>query len=63
MQVNFTVKEQKIMAEVKPQILSLDDIIRQQELARYGRVVSAAKPKAPAIEGCLMPASERRTSN
>jgi hypothetical protein len=63
MQTNFIVREQNIMAEAKPQILSLDDIIRQQELAKYGRVVSVTKPKAPVIEGCLMPVPERRVSN
>jgi hypothetical protein len=61
METNFIVREKNIMAEIKPQILSLEDIIRQQELARYGRVVSTTtKPKAPVIEGCLMPAPERR---
>jgi hypothetical protein len=59
MKTNFIVKEQNIMADIKPQILSLDDIIRQQELARYGRVVSVTKPKTPVIEGCLMPNEPR----
>jgi hypothetical protein len=60
METNFIVREKNIMAEVKPQILSLEDIIRQQELAKYGRAVSVApRPKTPVFEGCLMPARSR----
>jgi hypothetical protein len=60
METNFVVREKNIMAEIKPQILSLEDIIRQQELAKYGRVVSGGKTsKAPVIEGCLMPNEPR----
>ncbi|GBR72505.1 hypothetical protein NO1_0023 [Candidatus Termititenax aidoneus] len=57
MKANFVVREKNIMAEIKPQILSMEDIVRQQELAKYGRSTAAAKPKAPVIEGCLMPAT------
>jgi hypothetical protein len=63
METNFIVREKNIMAEIRPQILSLEDITRQQELAKYGRSTVATKPKALVIEGCLMPAPERRKNN
>jgi hypothetical protein len=43
------------MADIKPQILSLEDIIRRQELAKYGRSTVAEKIeiKKPVFEGYL----------
>jgi hypothetical protein len=62
MKINFVVKEKNIMTEIKPQNLSLEDIIRQQELAKYGHVVSPsplAKAKPAENSGCLAPALPR----
>ena len=37
---------------LKPQTLALEDIVRRQEMARYGQVVSAfVRPQAQAVNG------------
>jgi hypothetical protein len=49
---NFKIREREIMAgEIKPQILSLEEIVRRQEIARYGQVVSAIRPAVRRADG------------
>ncbi|MDR1323987.1 MAG: hypothetical protein LBK68_06075 [Candidatus Margulisbacteria bacterium] len=49
---NFKIREREIMTgEIKPQILSLEEIVRRQEIAKYGQAVSATCPVVRRTDG------------